>query len=264
MRENLLEIKDLSIAFKNEKKLETVVNHINLSVKQNETVCLVGESGSGKSVTSKAILQLLPKATVHYTSGEIIFSGIDLLTENEQRLNAVRGKDISIIFQDSLTALNPVMRIGRQMVEIIRLHHAYSQNEAYLKAVDFLERVRIKEPQYVMKQYPFQLSGGMRQRVMIALALASRPKLLIADEPTTALDILVQKEILELVFSLQKELQMAILFITHDLSVVHEYADRVYIMEKGNIVEQGSRDRIFYHPEQPYTKQLLNSIPRIT
>ncbi|MNI17469.1 Oligopeptide transport ATP-binding protein OppD [compost metagenome] len=263
--EKLLEIKDLSVAFRKNQVTTPVFSGLSFDIYQGETVCLVGESGSGKSVTAKAIMRLLPTDSVSYPEGEIRFNGRDLLSHSEREMEQIRGDQIAMVFQDALSALNPVYTIGTQMVDLIRLHakEKLSRRQALAQAKELLTQVDIRHADEVVKQYPFQLSGGMRQRVMIAMALSSRPRLLIADEPTTALDVTVQSNILKLIRQLKEKFGMTILFITHDLGVVYEMADRVLVLRQGELVESGTRDEIFTRPRHAYTKQLLNSMPRI-
>lgn len=262
MKGKLIEVKNLAVDFDNGHQRTTVFQNMSFDIYRGEVTCLVGESGSGKSVIAKSILQLLP---VHPSYGEILFDGQDLLQLREKQMQKIRGKEIAIIFQDALSALNPVYTIGTQMIDVIRLHteHRMSKHEAKTLAIGLLRQVEIARAEEVMKQYPFQLSGGMRQRVMIAMALSTRPKLLLADEPTTALDVTVQAQILKLLRKIKDQYNMTVLFITHDLGVVHEMADRVIVIRQGELIEQGSKEQIFTAPKQAYTKQLLNSMPRI-
>lgn len=264
-KEKLLEIQNLSVAFTKNQVTTPIFSSLSFDIYQGETVCLVGESGSGKSVTAKAIMQLLPTETASYPEGEIWFNGRNLLTLHEQEMERIRGDQIAMVFQDALSALNPVYTIGTQMVDLIRLHskEKVSKRQALEQAQQLLEQVDIRHADEVVKQYPFQLSGGMRQRVMIAMALSTRPRLLIADEPTTALDVTVQSNILKLIRQLKQQYDMTIMFITHDLGVVYEMADRVLVLRQGELVEAGTRDDIFTRPSHAYTKQLLNSMPRI-
>lgn len=261
----IVEVKKLSIGFEKKQNLTHVFTDLSFDIYKNEIVCLVGESGSGKSVTAKAIMQLLPDATAKYLGGEILFNGRDLLKANEKEMDSIRGKQMAMIFQDALSALNPVYTIGTQMVDVIRLHapHKMRKKEAMEQAKELLRQVEIHNVDEVVKQYSFQLSGGMRQRVMIAMALSSKPQLLLADEPTTALDVTVQANILKLIRKLKEQYSMTILFITHDLGVVYEMADRVIVMNQGELVEEGTTTEIFTEPKHPYTKKLLNSMPRI-
>ncbi|ASA21207.1 ATP-binding cassette domain-containing protein [Paenibacillus donghaensis] len=261
----LIEVSNLSVGFNTKKGDTTVFSGLSFEIHAGETVCLVGESGSGKSVAAKSIMQLLPEATASYRKGQILFEGKDLLALSEKEMDAIRGQQMAMIFQDALSALNPVYTIGTQMVDVIRLHASpkLSRKGALAEAKQLLQQVEIRNVDEVMKQYPFQLSGGMRQRVMIAMALSSKPKLLLADEPTTALDVTVQAHILKLIRRLKQQYGMTLLFITHDLGVVYEMADRVLVMNKGELVEQGTKEQIFTNPQHSYTRKLLNSMPRI-
>ncbi|MEF2965435.1 ABC transporter ATP-binding protein [Paenibacillus sp. M1] len=261
----LLRIEELGVRFSKRDQHMDVLHNISFDIREGEILCLVGESGSGKSVAAKSIMQLLPRPAAEYAHGHIWFNGLDLLTLDEKQMESIRGKRIAMVFQDALSALNPVYTIGTQMVDVIRLHASarISKKAALEEAKSWLRQVEIRNVDEVVKQYPFQLSGGMRQRVMIAMALSSRPELLLADEPTTALDVTVQAQILRLIQKLKKQYGMTVLFITHDLGVVHEIADRVIVMRHGNLVEEGTKEDIFHRPEHPYTKQLLNSMPRI-
>lgn len=262
MNDKLIEIKDLTVKFTRNEEQTTVFQDLSFDIYDGEIVCLVGESGSGKSVIAKSILQLLP---VQPSKGEILFEDQDLLKLNEKQLQKIRGKEIAIIFQDALSSLNPVYTIGTQMIDVIRLHTSkkLSKSAAKEQVIDLLKQVEITRAEEVISQYPFQLSGGMRQRVMIAMALSTQPKLLLADEPTTALDVTVQSNILKLLHKIKKQYKMTILFITHDLGVVYEMADRVIVIRQGELIEQGTKEQIFRDPQHPYTKQLLNSMPRI-
>lgn len=264
MSEVMITLDQLGVSFEKQGQQTTVFSDLNFDIWRNEIVCLVGESGSGKSVTAKAIMQLLPSPATHYR-GKILFDGQNLLGLSEKEMDRIRGDRIAMVFQDALSALNPVYTIGRQMVDVIRLHaeERLSKREALAQAKELLHQVELRNVDEVVQQYPFQLSGGMRQRVMIAMALSSRPELLLADEPTTALDVTVQAGILKLIRKIKEQYQMTILFITHDLGVVYEMADRVLVMKEGVLVEQGTRDDIFTRPQHTYTKKLLNSMPRI-
>lgn len=265
MDEVLLEVKDLSVAFQKSGVSTTVVQDLNFHVNANEIVCIVGESGSGKSVTAKTILKLLPKDTATYASGEVLFRGTDLLPQSEKTISKVRGSEIAMIFQDSSSSLNPVYKIKTQLADVIKLRYGkkISKNDIKKISLDLLDKVEIQDRERVLEQYPFQLSGGMRQRIQIAMNLVSIPSLLIADESTTALDVIVQKQIIALLKGIRDEHKMSLLFISHDLSVVYDIADRIIVMKDGRIVEQGSKEQIFLSPRQQYTKDLLNSIPRI-
>lgn len=257
---HLLTISDLTIAFTGDTGTHEVTDHLSLTLDEGEVVCLVGESGCGKSVTSMSLLGLLgPGGSV--TEGSICYEDRDLLTLSEKELDQIRGKEISMIFQDPMSSLNPVFTIGYQIMEGLRIHLGLKKREAWVRAVELLDRVGMKEPEMVMKSYPHTLSGGMRQRAIIAMALACNPKLLIADEPTTALDVSVQAQIMELLKRLQKESRMAVLLITHDMGVVSHMADRVLVMYAGQIVEEAEAEELFRHPSHPYTRALLSVIP---
>ena len=256
---HLLTISDLTIAFTGDTGTHEVTDHLSLTLDEGEVVCLVGESGCGKSVTAMSLLGLLgPGGSVK--EGSICYEDRDLLTLSEKELDQIRGKEISMIFQDPMSSLNPVFTIGYQIMEGLRIHLGLKKREAWVRAVELLDRVGMKEPEMVMKSYPHTLSGGMRQRAIIAMALACNPKLLIADEPTTALDVSVQAQILNLLKSLQNELQLTLLFIGHGLGAVHYVSDRIAVMQNGRIVELGDAREVFHHPQQEYTKMLLNSI----
>lgn len=259
---HLLEVKDLTIAFTEDKGTVISADHINFTVDAGETVCIVGESGCGKSVTSLAVMGLLGRDG-QIKSGEVIFEGQNLLTMTEKELDKVRGNRMSMIFQDPLTSLNPAFRVGSQIIESIKIHMGLSAEEAKQRAVMLLQKVGMPDAEAVMKRYPHTLSGGMRQRVMIAMALACNPALLIADEPTTALDVTIQAQIMTLLKELQKELGMAMILITHDMGVVAHMADRVLVMYAGQIIERALGKELFVNPGHPYTKALLNSIPHI-
>jgi len=258
----LLSVRDLSVAFGHGQHRTLAVNRISFDIKKGETVALVGESGSGKSVTALSVLKLLPYPAASHPSGAILFDGRDLLPLQERDIREVRGNDITIIFQEPMTSLNPLHTIERQIGEILMLHSPISGAEARKRTLELLGQVGIPDPEQRLKSFPHQLSGGQRQRVMIAMALANEPDLLIADEPTTALDVTVQAQILNLLKEMQRRLGMAVLFITHDLGIVHKIADRVCIMKMGEIVEQGTVERIFTAPEHPYTRALLAAEPK--
>src|SRR6187397_1722320 len=253
----LLDVRDLSVAFGN----TLAVDHVSFSVKRGECVALVGESGSGKSVSALSILKLLPYPSASHPSGQIRFRGRDLLTAAESEMREIRGNDISIIFQEPMTSLNPLHTIEAQIGEILLLHSGVSGAVARARTLELLTQVGIPDPETRLKSYPHQLSGGQRQRVMIAMALANEPDLLIADEPTTALDVTVQAQILKLLKDLQARLGMAMLFITHDLGIVRKIADRVCVMKDGKIVEENSVSEIFKSPQHPYTRALLAAEP---
>lgn len=261
--EKLLEVKDLHVSFKTYAGEVKAVRGINFTVNKGECVGIVGESGCGKSVTSQSIMQLLKTPPALYKQGSIVFEGENLLKKKEKEMQGIRGNSISMIFQDPMTTLNPTQKIGKQIAEVLIEHKNMSKKEAYEEAEKMLELVAMAEPKKRMNQYPHEFSGGMRQRAMIAIALACSPKLLIADEPTTALDVTVQAQILELLQEIQKKVQMSIMLITHDLGVVAKMCDRVVVMYAGQIVEQGTVDEIFKNPTHPYTKGLLKAVPRM-
>ena len=263
MSENLIEVKKLVTQFSGKNGTVTAVDGVSFHVKRGETLGIVGESGCGKSVTSMSILRLIPKQTGKIASGEILFEGRDLAKLSEKEMRQIRGNEIAMIFQEPMTSLNPVYTIGNQIVEVIRLHTDKNKADAWARAKELLELVGINEPEKRLKQYPHELSGGMRQRVMIAIALACEPKLLIADEPTTALDVTIQAQILELMQDLRKKLGMSIIMITHDLGVVASMCEKIAVMYAGHIVEYGTTDEIFYQPGHEYTKGLINSIPKL-
>lgn len=258
----LLEVKDLSVAFKNPASEPIpVVKHINLYLQANEKVALVGESGSGKSVTALSILKLHDRQQISYPSGEILFQQQNLLNVSEPELRRIRGKDIAMIFQEPMTSLNPVYPIGTQLMEPLLLHEGLSKIAARRRMIELLALTGIQEPEKRFDTFPHTLSGGQRQRVMIAMALACHPKLLIADEPTTALDVTVQLQILELLENMQKEFGMAVLLITHDLNMVRRFAERIYVMQQGQLVETATVNALFEQPQHDYTRHLLNSQP---
>jgi peptide/nickel transport system ATP-binding protein len=262
----LLQIKNLQVDFITELGTTTAVNNISLEVNAGEIVAIVGESGSGKSVTALSILQLLPTPPAKYTSGEILFSSdggavVDLMQQSPEQLRSIRGNEIAMIFQEPMTSLNPVFTCGYQVQEAIRLHRKVSREEAKRQTIKLFEQVKLPNPANMFHRYPHAISGGQKQRVMIAMAMSCHPRLLICDEPTTALDVTVQKTILQLIKELQQQGQMGVIFITHDLGVVAEIADRAIVMYKGNIVEQGTVRDIFTAPQHPYTKGLLACRP---
>jgi peptide/nickel transport system ATP-binding protein len=260
----VLSVEDLRVTFAADTRLVHAVSGMGFHIDGGETLALVGESGSGKSVTALSILRLLPPTAGWTVTGRILFEGQDLLHLSEARMRATRATGLGIIFQEPMTSLNPVIAVGEQIAERLREQAGMTRSGAAQRAVEMLERVRIPEPKRRAGDYPHQMSGGMRQRVMIAMALACAPRLLIADEPTTALDVTIQAQILDLMRDLQAEFGMAILFITHDLGVVAEMADRVVVMYAGKTVEQGEVREIFSNPCMPYTRALLRAIPRVT
>ena len=262
MTETLLSIRDLSVAFHQGGETSIAVDHISFDIRRGETVALVGESGSGKSVSANSILKLLPYPAASHPSGEVFFNGKDLMKASDQELRHVRGNDITMIFQEPMTSLNPLHTIEQQIDEILELHQGIKGPAARTRTLELLNQVGIHEAEKRLGAYPHQLSGGQRQRVMIAMALANRPELLIADEPTTALDVTVQAQILELLRSLKDEHGMSMLFITHDLGIVRKIADRVCVMTKGKIVEAGPTAEIFANPQHAYTRHLLASEPK--
>ncbi len=262
MSEPLLSVRDLSVAFTQGGNQSIAVDHISFDIAKGETVALVGESGSGKSVSALSVLKLLPYPTASHPSGKVLFQGADLLAMNEKQLRSVRGNKITMIFQEPMTSLNPLHTIEQQIVEILALHQGMGDRQAKARTLALLHEVGIREPEKRLDAYPHQLSGGQRQRVMIAMALANEPELLIADEPTTALDVTVQAQILELLAGLKARKGMSMLFITHDLGIVRKIADRVCVMTKGKIVETGPTKDIFANPQHAYTKHLLAAEPK--
>jgi oligopeptide transport system ATP-binding protein len=259
----LLEVKNLKTTFKSDDGTVSAVNGLSFSVEAGSTLGIVGESGSGKSVTALSIMQLIPQPPGKIETGEILFKGKDLLKTSEAEMRKVRGRDIAMIFQDPMTSLNPVLTVGEQIAEATRLHLGYSKKDAMDKAVEMLKLVRIPAPEKRITDYPHQFSGGMRQRVMIAMALSCDPAVLIADEPTTALDVTVQAQIIDLMNEMQQRLGSAIIMITHDLGVVAETCQNVLVMYGGNMVEYGTAEQIFSNPKMPYTRGLLDSLPRL-
>ncbi|MCL8482338.1 MULTISPECIES: ABC transporter ATP-binding protein [Bradyrhizobium] len=262
MSQPLLSVSDLSVAFHQQGRATTAVDHVSFDIKRGECVALVGESGSGKSVSALSVLKLLPYPVASHPSGSIRFKGRDLLPLSEGEMREIRGSDISIIFQEPMTSLNPLHTIERQISEILQLHQPISNSAARKRVLELLTQVGIPEPETRLGSYPHQLSGGQRQRVMIAMALANEPDLLIADEPTTALDVTVQAQILALLADIRARLGMSLLFITHDLGIVRRIADRVCVMNGGKIVEQGPVEQVFTAPAHPYTKALLAAEPK--
>jgi oligopeptide/dipeptide ABC transporter ATP-binding protein len=263
MEQPLLQLKDFKVRFHTSQGTVTAVDGVNLTVNRGEIVGIVGESGSGKSVMSQSIVRLLEPSDAISYEGQVLFEGENLLELPMSRLRKIRGNDISVIFQDPLSSLNPVYPIGDQIGEVLRLHQKLGRKEAREKAIELLRMTGIPSPEARIRDYPHELSGGMQQRVMIAMALACRPKLLIADEPTTALDVTIQAQILDLITELNRTLGMAVLFITHDLGVVAEICDTVKVMYLGQIVEEAGAETLFRRPLHPYTRGLLRSIPRL-
>ena len=257
----LLEIRDLQTSFFTSDGEVRAVNGVTFSIEAGKTMGLVGESGCGKSVTALSVIQLLTKGTGRIVGGEILYEGQNIAAFSEERMRSIRGNDISMIFQEHMTSLNPVFSVGEQIAEAVRIHQKLNRREARNRAIEMLRLVKIAEPEKRLNDYPHQMSGGMRQRVMIAMALSCNPKLLIADEPTTALDVTIQAQILELISELQEQLGMAVLMITHDLGVVAEQADEVAVMYAGKIIEHATPETIFANPKHPYTVGLMKSIP---
>ena len=262
--EKILEVKDLQVSFNTYAGEVRAVRDVSFHINQGETLCFVGESGCGKTVTAKAIMRLLPKGQAVIKEGsQIIFSGKDVLKMDGKELRNYRGNDVSMIFQDPMTSLNPTMTCGKQIIETLRLHRGLSKEEATKEAIHMLEMVKIPDAERRIKDYPHQMSGGMRQRVMIAIALACQPHVLIADEPTTALDVTIQAQIIDLLRELKEKLNTAIILVTHDLGVVANFADRIQVMYAGQVVERGTAREIFYEAKHPYTWALLSSVPKL-
>ncbi len=262
--EKILEVKDLQVSFNTYAGEVRAVRDVSFHINQGETLCFVGESGCGKTVTAKAIMRLLPKGQAVIKEGsQIVFSGKDVLKMDGKELRNYRGNDVSMIFQDPMTSLNPTMTCGKQIIETLRLHRGLSKEEATKEAIHMLEMVKIPDAERRIKDYPHQMSGGMRQRVMIAIALACQPHLLIADEPTTALDVTIQAQIIDLLRELKEKLNTAIILVTHDLGVVANFADRIQVMYAGQVVERGTAREIFYEAKHPYTWALLSSVPKL-
>jgi oligopeptide transport system ATP-binding protein len=262
--ENILEVKDLEISFGTYAGEVQAVRGVTFDLRRGETLAIVGESGSGKSVTAKSIMRLLPEANSIIKGGEAVFEGQNLLTLSEKRMQGIRGSKIAMVFQDPMTSLDPTMRVGRQITESLKKHLGMSGSRANERAVELLEMVGIPNTEDRVRQYPHQFSGGMRQRVVIAISLACNPQILIADEPTTALDVTIQAQILELLRDLQERIGTSVILITHDLGVVAQTAHRVAVMYAGKVVETGTVREIFYNPQMPYTWGLLSSIPLLT
>lgn len=264
MSENILTVKDLKTYFYTASGVAKAVDGVSFNIAKGETMGIVGESGSGKSVTSSSIIRLLPPRTGKIVGGSIEFEGKDVLALSKKELNDFRGKDIAVVFQDPMTSLDPVFKIGKQMTEMIMAHQNVTKDEAWKMAVEALSKVGIPEPEKRMNSYPYELSGGMCQRVIIAMAVCCKPKLIIADEPTTALDVTVQAQVLELLKDLQKNMDTAILLITHNLGVVWEMCDKVMVMYAGNTVEFTDTKTLYSNPRHPYTWGLLDSMPKLS
>lgn len=261
--ETLLEIKDLCVEFKTMAGTVHAVDHLSYTLHRGEKLGIVGESGSGKSVSSLAMMQLIPNPPGKVTGGQILYNGKDLVKLSEREMQKIRGNEISMIFQEPMTSLNPIIRCGKQIAESLRLHRGMKKKEAMEEAIKMMQAVGIANPQARAYEYPHQMSGGMRQRVMIAMAMSSNPKVLIADEPTTALDVTIQAQILHLLLELQKKNNMSIILITHDLGVVAQTCKRVAVMCGGYVVEEGTVEEIFLNPGHPYTQALIASMPRV-
>ena len=260
----ILEVRDLCVEFQTVEGRVQAVDHLSYTLHKGEKLGIVGESGSGKSVSSLAMMQLIPNPPGRVTGGEILYKGKDLVKLSEKEMQKLRGNEISMIFQEPMTSLNPIIQCGKQIAESLRLHRGMNKKEAAAEAVRMMKAVGIANPEVRAHEYPHQMSGGMRQRVMIAMALACQPQILIADEPTTALDVTIQAQILDLIRDLNREMNAAVLFITHDLGVVSELCDTVIVMYTGHIVEQAPVRELFRDPKHPYTVGLLNAIPAIT
>ena len=259
----LLSIRDLCVEFRTAEGTIQAVSHLDYSLREGEKLGIVGESGSGKSVSSLAVMGLIPDPPGRVTQGEIRYQGENLLKKSERDMRRIRGNEISMIFQEPMTSLNPIHRCGAQIAESLRLHRGMNRQEAQAEAIRLMRAVGIANPEVRFREYPHQMSGGMRQRIMIAMALACHPKILIADEPTTALDVTIQAQILDLIRELNRELHMAVLFITHDLGVVSELCDRIIVMYTGHIVEEATTRALFDAPKHPYTEGLIQAIPEI-
>lgn len=263
MSENIISVKDLEVSFQTHKGLLKAVRGVSFELKKSETLAIIGESGSGKSVTAKSIMKLLPKKSTIIDQGSIVYKGKDLLAYTYKEMEKIRGKEISMVFQDPMTSLNPTMKVGKQVMEGLRKHEKMSKKEAYTRAKELLELVGIPNAAERMGAHPHEFSGGMSQRVVIAIALACRPEVLIADEPTTALDVTIQAQILELMKDIQNESGTSIILITHDLGVVANMADKVAVMYAGDVIETGTAEEIFYNAKHPYTWGLLQAMPKI-
>lgn len=262
--EKVLEIKDLCVDFKTVEGTVRAVNHLSYTLHKGEKLGIVGESGSGKSVSSLGIMQLIPNPPGEITRGAIIYKGEDLVHTSEKKMQHIRGNEISMIFQEPMTSLNPIIKCGKQIAESLMLHRGLKKKEAMQEAIAMMKAVGIANPEVRAHEYPHQMSGGMRQRVMIAMALACQPQILIADEPTTALDVTIQAQILDLIRDLNESMHTSVLFITHDLGVVSELCDTVIVMYTGHIVEKAPVRELFKDPKHPYTIGLMNAIPKIT
>ncbi|QDL38444.1 ABC transporter ATP-binding protein [Rhodoferax sediminis] len=259
----LLQVEDLRVEFKTRRGKALVLNGVDFQIRGGETLCVVGESGCGKSMTALALLRLIPSPPGRISGGRVLFQGEDLVQADEARMHKVRGNRISMIFQEPMTSLNPVFKVGDQIGESLRLHAGLDAAAARARTIEMLQQVGIPAPERRVDEYPHQLSGGMRQRVMIAMALACRPDILIADEPTTALDVTVQAQIFDLLRDLQREKGTAILLITHDMGAVAEMADRVMVMYAGRVIEQGTTEQVLSHPGHPYTQGLIDCLPEL-
>jgi len=259
----VLEVNDLRTQFFTPEGVVKAVDGVSYDVKEGETMALVGESGCGKSVSALSIMRLIPRPPGRIVSGKISFQGVDLSTLSDEEIRKIRGKEIAMIFQEPMTSLNPVLTIGRQLTETLEVHLNMNRDDGARRAAEVLKLVGIPDPERRLTQYPHQFSGGMRQRVMIAMALTCNPKLILADEPTTALDVTIQAQILELLKDLSRRLGVAMIIITHNLGVVARYADRVNVMYAGKVIESGASVEIYHHPQHPYTLGLLHSVPRL-